>query len=103
MRRKDRSPIRPHVHDDPAVLRRLIKRLVKLSDLRRAIVGVLAFRVGVVHDEPKTRAVTGRRPLKHLQVAIGVAEGHDRTPADDLLDGNGLAFLVVDKVDLRRA
>jgi hypothetical protein len=40
--------------------------------------------------------------LEHLQIAVGVAEGGDGTAADVLLDADGFAFLVVNKIDLRQ-
>ena len=48
------------------------------------------------------RPVAARRPLEHLEVAVGVAEGDDRPPADDLMDAHRLAGLVVDEIDLRQ-
>ena len=51
----------------------------------------------------RNAARTGGRPLEHLQVAIGVAKGHERAATDELVDGDGLACLVVDKVDFRQA
>ena len=48
------------------------------------------------------RVAAGGRPLEHLEVAVGVAEGDDRAAADELLDADRLAGLVVDEVDLRQ-
>jgi hypothetical protein len=41
--------------------------------------------------------------LQHLQIAVGIAERGDRSPADVLVDADRLAGLVVDEVDLRQA
>ena len=46
------------------------------------------------------RAPVPRRPLQHLQIAVGVADSEDRSPADELGDADGLARAVVDEVDL---
>jgi hypothetical protein len=43
---------------------------------------LFALCVGVVNDAGETRARTCRRPLQHLQVAIGVAERKNRAPAE---------------------
>ena len=56
-----------------------------------AVVGPLALGVGVVDERPKRAPAAGGRPLEHLQVAVGVAEGGDRAAADVLLDADRLA------------
>jgi hypothetical protein len=38
-----------------------------------------------------------------LQIAVGVAEGGDGTAADELLDADGFAVLVVNEVHFRQA
>src|SRR5262249_38311335 len=48
----------------------------------------------------EARALAGGGPLEHLLVAVGVAEGQQRPPADELLDADRLAGAVVDEVDL---
>ena len=65
-----------------------------------AVVGVLAFGVGVVDDQAEARPGARGGPLQHLQVAVGVAERRDRPAADELVDADGLARAVVDEVDL---
>src|SRR5262249_19755583 len=45
----------------------------------------------------------GGRPLEHLEVAVGVADGCQRAPADDLVDAHGLARSIVDELDLGKA
>jgi hypothetical protein len=54
----------------------------------------------VVHQQSETRARARRRPLQHLEIAVRIAEGEYRPPADVLVDADGLAGLVVDEVDL---
>lgn len=51
--------------------------------------------------ESETCAGAGRRPLQHLQVAVGVAERIDGATADVALNADGFAFLVVYEIDLR--
>src|SRR3954465_8323133 len=49
--------------------------------------------------EAETQAGGLAGPLQHLQVTVGVAESRDRPTADDPLDGERLALLVVDEVN----
>src|SRR5262245_63116272 len=55
-----------------------------------------------MHDEREALPRPRRGVLEHLQVAVGIAEGGERPAADDLLDVDRLAFLVVDEVDARQ-
>lgn len=55
----------------------------------------------MVDVEAEARAAAGGRPLEHLQVAIGVAECGNGAAADVLLDGDGLAVLVVEEMQFR--
>jgi hypothetical protein len=57
----------------------------------------------VVKQYAETQTIAGRGPLKHLQVAVGIAEGGDGPPADVLVDGDGLARLIVNEVDFGQA
>src|SRR5262245_63749720 len=82
--RKDPLPVLLHVDDGPALRLRLLERLVELADRRRMVVGPFALGVGVVHEQREARARAGGRPLEHLLVAVGVAERHQRPPADQL-------------------
>src|SRR5262245_57128227 len=50
-------------------------------------------------DEP--RAASGRGPLQHLLIAVGIAEGKDRAPSDKFLNSHGLAWSVINEIDLR--
>src|SRR5262245_65816617 len=47
---KDLVPVGLHADDDPVFRLRLVPGLVELSDVRRAVVRVLALGVVVVHD-----------------------------------------------------
>ena len=79
---------------------RLIERLVELADLRLPVVGVFALGIGVMDDAGEARAGPCRRPLQHLQIAVGIAEREDRPPADEAVDADRLARPVVDELDL---
>jgi hypothetical protein len=69
--RKDGFPVSLHVSDYPVVPCCGIECFVQLANGRVAIVSPFAFRARVVHNKAEARGVTsGRRPLKHLQVAI---------------------------------
>lgn len=54
-------------------------------------------------DQAESRTRARRHPAEHLVVAVGVAEGRDRSAADGLLDAYGFAGLVVDEVNLSEA
>ena len=62
--------------------------------MRLAVVSPLAYGVGVVDEAHEPRALAGRRPLEHLVVAVGVAEGAQGPSADELLEGDRLALLL---------
>ena len=53
-----------------------------------------------MNEKGKAGAAACHGPLQHLQIAIRVAERGDGAAADPALDGDGLAFLVVDELDL---
>src|SRR5262245_11280637 len=103
LERVDLLPVGFHVDDRPAPRLRLVERLVESADVRLAVVGPFAGRVGVMDDAHEPRALAGRRPLEHLLVAVRVAEREHGPPADELLDVHRLAGAVVDEVDLRLA
>src|SRR6185369_95828 len=58
----------------------------------------------MMDDESETRAaaiwLAGGSPTEHFVVAIGIAEGHNRLPANEAVDADGFAGTVVDKFDL---
>ena len=74
--------------------------LSSLPDLRRAVVGIFARGIGVVHDAGEARAASRHGPLQHLLVAVGIAEREDRAAADEHVDADRLARAVVDELDL---
>ncbi len=97
---KTTLPLAGHVHDGPAFLPGLVERLVQPSDRRFAVVGPLSFGVGVMDEPHQARPVAGRRPLQHLAIPIRVAKGQDGAAADELVDADRFAFVVVYEIDL---
>ena len=55
----------------------LVESLVELADVRVAVVGPFALGIRVMHEAHEASAGSRGRPLEHLLVAIGVAEGED--------------------------
>ena len=90
------------ISDQPRA-RCLVESALELADVAVAVVGEFARGVVVVDDHAQPRTGRRGRPLEHLEVAVRIAEGHDRPLADGLVDPDGLAFLVVDELDLRQA
>ena len=99
---EDRLPVRPHVHDGPALITGRVQCGIQPPHVRLAIVGVLPLGVGVMDDQAEAGTFAGGRPLEHLEVAVGVAEGHHGSAADVQIDVDRLALLVVDAADLRQ-
>ena len=56
-------PVVLPVHHGPFVERRGIEGLVEATEGRFSIVGIFAFRVGVMNDGAEAHAATDRRPL----------------------------------------
>src|SRR6185312_6364541 len=93
------SPVALHVDDRPALGAAFIERLVELADMGFPVIRPFTLRVGMMHDSGKARAIAGRRPLQHREIAVGIAEGEDRPPADEAIDADGLARSIVDEFD----
>ncbi len=53
-----------------------------------------------MHERHEPGAVAGGGVLQHLQIAIGIAKGHDRTAPKKLINPNRLARAVVDGIHL---
>jgi hypothetical protein len=66
------------------------------------VVGVFAYRIGMMDKQAKAGASRNRRPLQHFEIAVGIAECRDRTAADELIDADRLASLVVDEIEFRQ-
>jgi hypothetical protein len=46
---------------------------IELAEMRMAVVGIFALRIGVVDDQAKARAACAeRRPLQHFEIAVGL-------------------------------
>ncbi len=99
---EDHLPIFLHAHDCPALGDGFVPSDVELLQFVCAVVRELARGIVVMHEEREARAGAGRRPLEHLEIAVGVAECGNRAPPDSRLDADGLPFLVVDQIDLRQ-
>src|SRR5690349_7264977 len=93
--RIDLLPVALHVDHGPALRGRLVQGLVEPADRRLAVVGPLALGVRMVNEPHEAGAVAGGGPLEHLLIAVRVAEREDRAAADESLDADGLAGLVV--------
>ena len=85
------------------LMRRASKALSRRPKCGVPVVSIFALGVGVMDDQAEARAPAHRRPLQHLEIAVGVAERRNRAAADVLVDADRLAGLVVDEVDLRQA
>src|SRR3954465_2913452 len=70
--------------------------------LRRPLEYGLALRVGMMDEHPERWSTAHRRPLEHLEIAVGIAERRDGTAANLLIDADWLTGLVVVEVDLRK-
>ena len=57
-------------------------------DQKRVVDAIRAFEAGeivvVVDDEAEARAFAGGGPLEHLEISVGIAEGHDGTQQVEL-------------------
>src|SRR3954468_19251798 len=91
-------PVALHIHNRPVLRFGFVPSLVELSDGRRAVIGPLTLGVCVMDNQPEAFATPIGRPLEHLEVFVGIAEGSDRTPSDVQMDTHGFACLVVNKV-----
>src|SRR4051812_10285692 len=81
LERIDDFPVGLHVDHTPLAFDRLVPRLVEPANAALAVIGVLALGIGVMDQAHEAQAGSARRVLQHLLVAVGVAEGEDRTTA----------------------
>jgi hypothetical protein len=79
-----------------------IECLVETAHIGVAIVGPFALRIGVMQNAHEAQVITRRRPFEHLLVAVGVAKGKDRTPANEFMDAHRLAGTVLAALQLSR-
>ena len=73
-----------------------VERLVELADWRMPVVGELALGVGVMHEQAQKRGLPPRPQSQHRLIAVGIAEGEDRSPADETVDADRLDLAVVE-------
>src|SRR5688572_2602889 len=71
-------PVALHVDHEPALRSGRLQRSFQLADGRDAVISPFANGVGVMHQPHEAGPAARRRPLEHLEVAIGVAEGEQR-------------------------
>lgn len=50
-------------------------------------------------DDAQPCSRSGRRPLEHLEIAVGIAERRNWPPTDHLVDADRLASTIVNMVD----
>src|SRR5271170_2741060 len=63
-------PVLLNIHHCPLIQRCNVQRLVELSEVRLAIIGVFTFDVRVMNKAHETSTSSRRRPLQHLQIAV---------------------------------
>src|SRR5277367_571686 len=101
LRWEDGFPVIPHIHYRPSMLSGLVESLVELTDRRFAIISPFTLCVSVMDVKTESRTCSGKSPLQHLQVAVGVPECSDGAAADKLVDAYRLADIVVHKLNFR--
>jgi hypothetical protein len=99
---EDAVPVVLHVGHNPFIHCRGIEGFVEATEGCVSVVGVFAFRVGVMDNQAKAGTASHRRPLQHFQITVGIAERGDRPAADMFVDADWLAGLVVDEIHLRQ-
>jgi hypothetical protein len=100
---EDFVPVVFHTDDGPAFGVGFVEGFVEFTDQGCAVIGVLASGVGVVDEKHETWAEASGCSLKHLLVAVGVAEGGNGALADVVVNADGLAGAVVEEIKLRQA
>lgn len=81
-------------HHRPALGSGFVECLVQFPDMRCAIVRPFTLSVGMMNQAHESRPGSRSRPLQHLVIAVGIAEGKNGTTADELLDPDRFALLV---------
>src|ERR1700704_4728592 len=82
LERKDDLPILLHVHHRPFIHRRSVQSDVETAEMRLPVVGIFGFGVSVMNDHTEANAAADGRPLQHLEIPVGIAEGRNRAAAD---------------------
>jgi hypothetical protein len=84
-----------HAYDDPTTHVCFVDCFVEAANVGVAVVGVFALGIGVMDKDgkpvPRTARLARSCVLQHLRVAVGVAESHNRAPANEAVDTDRLA------------
>src|SRR5262245_47757133 len=96
----DNSPVRIHIHDGPASCLGFVESFVQFSNARGPVVCPLTYTVGVVSVKTESRTGARTSPLQHLQITVRISKSGNGPPADECLNSDRLAFLVIDKLRL---
>jgi len=60
---KHGSPVLPHIHDDPALIRSDVENFIQRADVALAVVGILAICISVVNEQSQAATFSGHRVL----------------------------------------
>jgi hypothetical protein len=91
-----------HINNCPVLSLGFIEPLLMPPDGRLAIGGPFPLTVGTMNGETESRPRTSAGPLEHLQIAVRIAECGDGTAADEFLNTDSLAILIVNTIDRRQ-
>ncbi|MBT8355033.1 MAG: hypothetical protein KJO60_10955 [Desulfofustis sp.] len=69
--------------------------------VRVSVIGPLVLIIVVVGDHCQSGICTAGCPLQHLEVAIGVTHSDDRRTADESMNADRFADLVINRIDFR--
>src|SRR4051812_6292475 len=83
---ENRFPVVLHVDNSPAFGHCYVEGDIKFADRGRTVVSPFPLGVGVVHEQSEADAAASLGPLKHLQVAVRVAECCNGAATDVHLD-----------------
>lgn len=84
LRGVDAAPVIFHADDVPFAGLCFIQAAVEFANVGVAVVGPFAFFVIVMHEQTEAGTFTRGGVFEHLEVAVGIAGGKDRTTAGHL-------------------
>src|SRR5580658_1528859 len=90
---EDAVPVVLHVGDDPFIDCCGIEGFVEATEGCVPVVGVFAYRIGMMDKQAEAGASRDRRPLQHFEIAVGIAECRDRARPMNSLMPTGLPAL----------
>lgn len=95
----------PALYPDTSIALRAVLERGTTAEIGAHIAETLrsALSVGVMDEQHQARSGTSGGPPEHPEVAVRVAEGRQGPQADQLLDAQRLAALVIDEADPRIA